>query len=90
MRAAKGESGLVEPTFVYLPGVDGGDAIAKETGCDYFSLPVELGTDGVKSLHNVVGKVNDYEKKLLEKCYEGLKKNISAGTEFIKNPPPAK
>lgn len=43
MKAAKGEKGIVEPTFVYLPGVTGGDAIAKETGVDYFSVPVELG-----------------------------------------------
>ncbi len=43
IKAAKGESGLVEPTFIYLSGVDGGDAIAKETGCDFFSVPVELG-----------------------------------------------
>ena len=43
LKAKKGESGIVEPTFVYLPGVSGGDAIAKETGCDYFSVPVELG-----------------------------------------------
>lgn len=39
----KGEKGIVEPTFVYLPGVSGGDAIAKETGVDFFSIPVELG-----------------------------------------------
>lgn len=87
MRAAKGESSLTEPTFIYLPGVSGGDAIAKETGCDYFSVPVELGPEGAKTAHNVVSSVNDYEKKLLEKCCEGLKKNIVAGTEFIKNPP---
>ena len=43
MKAAKGEKGIVEPTFVYLPGVSGGDEIAKETGCDFFSVPVELG-----------------------------------------------
>lgn len=43
LKASKGESGIVEPTFVYLPGIEGGDAIAKETGCDYFSVPVELG-----------------------------------------------
>ena len=43
IKAVKGESGIVEPTFVYLPGVDGGDAIAKETGVDFFSVPVELG-----------------------------------------------
>ena len=43
MQAAKGEKGIVEPTFVYLPDISGGDAIAKETGCDFFSVPVELG-----------------------------------------------
>jgi len=43
LKAAKGESGIVEPTFVYLPGVEGGDAIAKETGCEFFSVPIHLG-----------------------------------------------
>lgn len=43
LKAQRGEKGIVEPTFVYLPGVPGGDAIAKETGCDFFSVPVELG-----------------------------------------------
>jgi malate dehydrogenase len=43
LKAAKGEKGIVEPTFVYLPGVEGGDAIQKATGCEYFSVPVELG-----------------------------------------------
>lgn len=43
LRAAKGEKGLVEPSYVYLPGVPGGDAIAKATGVDFFSVPVELG-----------------------------------------------
>ena len=43
MKAAKGEKGIVEPTYVYLPGVEGGDAIVKETGCEFFSVPIELG-----------------------------------------------
>ena len=43
IKAMKGEKGIVEPTYVYLPGVNGGDAVAKETGVDYFSVPVELG-----------------------------------------------
>lgn len=87
MKAAKGESGIVEPTFVYLPGVPGGEEIAKETGCEYFSVPVTLGKDGVESTHNIVKEANAYEKKLLEKCYEGLKGNISKGVEFVANPP---
>lgn len=87
IKAAKGESGIVEPTYVYLPGVDGGKEIAEATGCDYFSVPVELGPDGAKKAHNIVGSANDYEKKLLQACYAGLKGNISKGVEFVHNPP---
>lgn len=43
LKALGGEKGIVEPSFVYLPGVPGGEAIAKETGCDFFSVPIELG-----------------------------------------------
>ena len=43
IKAANGEKGIVEPTFIYLPGVTGGVVITKETGVDYFSVPVELG-----------------------------------------------
>ncbi|KAK4991984.1 hypothetical protein LTR50_001379 [Elasticomyces elasticus] len=87
IKAAKGETGIIEPTFVYLPGVDGGDEIQKITGCDFFSVPVELGPEGAKKAMNVVSSANDYEKKLLEACYSGLKGNISKGVEFIQNPP---
>ncbi|PPJ57996.1 hypothetical protein CBER1_10431 [Cercospora berteroae] len=87
IKAAKGESGVVEPTFVYLPGVTGGDEIHKETGLEYFSVPVELGKDGAQKAVNVLKDVNDYEKKLLTKCYEGLKGNIEKGVDFVHNPP---
>jgi malate dehydrogenase len=43
IKAIKGESGIVAPTYVYLPGVEGGAEIQKLTGCDFFSVPVELG-----------------------------------------------
>lgn len=50
IKASKGEKGIVEPSFVYLPGVEGGDAIAKATGTDFFSVPIELGVRGVDSV----------------------------------------
>ncbi|KAF2490556.1 malate dehydrogenase [Lophium mytilinum] len=87
IKAAKGEKGIVEPTFIYLPGVPGGEAIQKETGLEWFSVPVELGTSGAEKAINVVSGANDYEKKLLQACYTGLKGNIEKGVEFIKNPP---
>jgi malate dehydrogenase len=79
----KGETGIVEPSFVYLPGVHGGKAIADETGCEFFSVPVLLGKDGAQEAFNVVSKANDYEKKLLQACYTGLKGNIAKGVEFV-------
>lgn len=87
IRALKGEKGIVEPSFVYLPGVAGGEAIAKATGVDFFSVPIELGPSGAEKAIDVVSKANDHEKKLLEACYSGLKGNISKGTEFVLNPP---
>jgi hypothetical protein len=43
LKAAAGEKGVVEPSYVYLPGVPGGDAIAKTVGVEFFSVPIELG-----------------------------------------------
>ncbi|KAL9081840.1 MAG: hypothetical protein Q9159_006980 [Coniocarpon cinnabarinum] len=88
IQAIKGQSGVVEPTYVYLPGVSGGEAIAKKTGCDFFSVPVTLGPSGAEQAHDVVSSANAYEQKLLEACYGGLKGNIENGVQFIKNPPP--
>ena len=41
-RALKGEKGLRECTYVYLPGIEGGKEIAEAIGLDYFSVPVEF------------------------------------------------
>lgn len=43
LKAVAGAKGLTEPSYVYLPGVPGGEEIAKKTGCDFFSVPIELG-----------------------------------------------
>lgn len=87
IRAVNGEKGIVEPSFVYLKGVDGGDTIASTTGCEFFSVPIELGPSGAEKAIDVVSNVNDAEKKLLEACYTGLKGNITKGIEFVQNPP---
>lgn len=51
--------------------------VGKEAeGIDFFSLPVELGPDGVKDVHSL-GSLTDYEKKLLSACVGELKGNIT-------------
>lgn len=43
LKAIKGAKGLVEPSYVYLPGIPGGKEIAEKVGVDFFSVPIELG-----------------------------------------------
>ncbi|KAL8680578.1 MAG: hypothetical protein Q9186_003270 [Xanthomendoza sp. 1 TL-2023] len=90
IKAAKGEKGIVEPSYVYLPGVPGGDAIAKELGVDFFSVPIELGPSGAESAQNILSSVSSEEKQLLEACKTGLKGSIDKGVEFITNSSGAK
>ncbi|KAJ5986821.1 malate dehydrogenase [Penicillium sp. IBT 35674x] len=88
IKASKGEKSIVEPTFVYLPGVAGGEAIAKATGVDFFSTPVELGVSGAEKAVNILDGITEREQELLKACIADLKGNIEKGVEFVKNPPP--
>jgi len=83
IKAFKGEKGIVEPTYVYLPGVDGGEEIRKATGVDFFAVPVELGPNGASKAINPLSSITDEEKKLLEAAVKGLKGNIVKGVEFV-------
>ena len=79
LRAAQGEKGVVEPTFVESP-------LYKDQGVPYFASKVELGPNGVEKIHEV-GKITDYEQKLLDVCLGDLKKNIEKGVSFVKENP---
>jgi hypothetical protein len=67
LKGLSGEKGIVEPSFVYLAGVPGGDAIAKETGLDFFSVPIEL---GVRPQDLTLPKYTD--KSTGQRCRESL------------------
>lgn len=77
LKAAQGQKGVVEPTFVDSP-------LYKSEGIDFFASKVELGPNGVEKIHEV-GKVTDYEQKLLEACKADLKKNIAKGTLSVQS-----
>ncbi|KAK6073628.1 Malate dehydrogenase, cytoplasmic [Seiridium cupressi] len=87
LKAAKGEKGLVEPSYVYLPGVPGGKEIAEKYGVEFFSVPVELGPSGVEKATDVLANITDAEKELLETAIKDLKGNIEKGVTFAHNPP---
>ncbi|KAI7865444.1 malate dehydrogenase, NAD-dependent [Spinellus fusiger] len=82
--AIKGTSHLIEYTYVHLDAdKEHSKAITDVVGeVDYFSVPVELGIQGVQKIHPL-GTLSDYEKSLLGACTEELKGNIVKGTTFI-------
>jgi malate dehydrogenase len=79
LRAASGEKGVIEPTFIDSP-------LYKDQGIDFFSSKVELGPDGVKQILPV-GELDAVEEKLLEACLGDLKKNIEKGVAFVAQNP---
>ncbi|TGJ82499.1 hypothetical protein E0Z10_g6277 [Xylaria hypoxylon] len=74
LRAAQGEKGVVEPSFVDSP-------LYKDQGIDFFASKVELGPNGVEKILPV-GAVDANEQKLIEACLADLKKNIAKGVAF--------
>jgi malate dehydrogenase len=44
LKALKGEKGIVQASFIYLPGIPGGTALQNYLdGLDYFSTNIEFG-----------------------------------------------
>ncbi|KAI9248199.1 malate dehydrogenase, NAD-dependent [Sporodiniella umbellata] len=82
--AVAGKSGVVECTYVHLDAdKSGAESIKKLVGdLDYFSVPVELGANGVQKILPI-GNINDFEKKLLNEASPELKGNIEKGSNFV-------
>jgi len=87
IRALKGEKGIVAPTFVNLEAAAGGKDTKKEIGAeiDYFSVPVELGTNGVEAIKSL-GKLSAHEQELVKEAIKELQDNISKGVQFVQAP----
>jgi len=82
-----GKTGIIENTYVDISADPDNAAKALKAigaeGVQWFSLPVELGPDGVKKIHPV-GDLNASEKNLLKACFAELKTNITKGVDFAK------
>jgi len=85
IEAIKGKKGIVVPSYVNLAAdAEGGAAVQKEIGKDlaYFSAPIELGAGGIEKI-KPLGKITDFEKKLIEAAIPDLEENINKGVSFI-------
>jgi len=72
LRAANGEKGIVECTYVQSD-------VAK--GLSFFSSPVELGPNGVEKIHGI-GTIDAFEQGFYDKMLPELKASIQKGVEF--------
>ena len=79
LKAAQGVEGVIEPSFVDSP-------LFRGQGVDFFASRVVLGAEGVREILPV-GKVSEYEQKLLDACLVDLKKNIEKGVKFVEENP---
>lgn len=56
--------------------------MADALGVDYFATKLDFGKEGVIKAHEI-GALSDYEKKLMNACLPGLKKNIEDGERAV-------
>lgn len=85
LEAASGKTSQhPEYTYVHLSADAGGkDFEASLPGkAEYFSVPVQLGKNGVEKILSL-GEISDYEKKLLSTAVEQLSGNVSKGISFV-------
>jgi len=73
LEAMNGKEGVVECGYI----------ASKEGGFNYFATPLLFGPNGVEKSMGT-GKLNDYEKKLVEKATKELNGNIENGLTFAK------
>lgn len=72
LEAINGKQGVIECAYVASEGLE----------TDYFATPILFGRKGVeKSLG--IGKITDYETKLIQVAIQELKANIQKGVKFV-------
>lgn len=88
LKAVNGQSDIVECAYLNLDSSIKGAEEAKKLvkDLDFFSLPVQLGKNGIVEVkYDILNQVSDDEKKLLDVAIEQLAKNIEKGVSFAKN-----
>lgn len=86
--AGKPELNVVpDSAYIYLPGVTGGDELAKNNlnGSTFFSVPVHLKNGEITGFINPFSDlhVTEDEQKLVKVALDGLHKLIEQGTNFV-------
>jgi malate dehydrogenase len=72
LQALDGEEGIIENSYIDNDSM----------GPAFFSLPVELGRDGIKAVHPI-GELSEYEQTLLAAAKPELDASIAKGVAFV-------
>ncbi|EMR08037.1 malate dehydrogenase, NAD-dependent [Pneumocystis murina B123] len=72
---AIGHSGIIQSSFIYLPGIPGGDEIIKRVNLQFFAVQVELGVDGAQRVKHF-GAISQYEEQILDDAIIELEETI--------------
>lgn len=83
----QGQGGIIEGSYIHVSAANASQTMSSllgpdAAGIEFFSLPVELGPNGVEKVHSL-GSVTDHEKQLLSTAVKELKGNIEKGITFI-------
>ncbi|BGP58467.1 hypothetical protein JCM8202_005304 [Rhodotorula sphaerocarpa] len=76
LRAMNGEKDVQLCTYVE-------SKLYADKGCDYFSSPVTLTSEGTVGEIHPIGDLHPSEQALLDECLPALAKNIEAGKKFM-------
>ncbi|CAR25803.1 hypothetical protein ZYGR_0A03730 [Zygosaccharomyces rouxii] len=84
LKSLAGEQVSGVPTFVYLPGINGGSEVqSKLGGVDYFALPVVFSNGSVSKVDSsILSSLSSQEKKLVSESVRQLVGNIDKGKKF--------
>ncbi|ODV94614.1 hypothetical protein PACTADRAFT_44288 [Pachysolen tannophilus NRRL Y-2460] len=79
------ENKALEPAYIYLPGVPGGEELSRKLGVEYFAVPIEFDNKGeAKRIifnNNFISK--NYEAQMIEIAKKSLTKSIVQGQLFV-------
>ncbi|QSL67109.1 hypothetical protein MERGE_001498 [Pneumocystis wakefieldiae] len=73
--ASLGHCGIVQSSFIYLPGIPGGNEIVKRVNLEFFAVQVELGVDGAQKVKDF-GAISCYECQILNEAILELEEII--------------
>ncbi|CAI5759064.1 unnamed protein product [Candida verbasci] len=84
LRGGPQPKGTPDSSYIYLPGLPGGDKLAEKLGVDFFALPVYLQNGEIKSFIDL-DKLNlsKDEEELVKISLKGLKGSIQQGIDFV-------